>query len=91
MRTRCIRVFRINYLPPEHMPAYERDFPRKGHSEPVPGNSGSGVLALLVVSYLLVVFGGILLLVSIGEHLPGLDDAATAEAQGTKTTLTDVR
>jgi hypothetical protein len=52
------------------MPPHERDFPRRELREPVPGNGGSGMLALLVGSYLFALLAAILLLGSIGEAVP---------------------
>jgi hypothetical protein len=73
-------MLRVNYLPPEQMPAHQRYFPRKQLHE-LPDASGSRGLALLVAGYLVAMFAGILLL----GHLtaPTLPSSATAATSST--------
>ena len=53
-------MYRINYLPPEQMPAHQRDFPREGQA--ISTADGSRMLGLMVAWYLVAMLGGILLL-----------------------------
>jgi hypothetical protein len=58
-------MFRVNYLPPEQMPAHQRDFPHRPQLEELPiapGAADSRGLGLLVAWYLVSMIGGIILL-----------------------------
>ena len=55
-------MFPVNYLPPEQMPAHQRDFPRKPQLEETPGAAESRGLGLLVAGYLVAMIGGVILL-----------------------------
>jgi hypothetical protein len=50
-------MLRVNSLPPEQIPRYQRDFPRRE----LPG-ANARALALMVAWYLVAMFAGILLL-----------------------------
>jgi hypothetical protein len=73
-------MLRVNYLPPEQMPAHQRDFPRRQQLYELPGASGSRSLALMVVGYLVAMFAGILLLGYLtASNLPTTAAAAANE------------
>ena len=55
-------MFRVNYLPPEQMPAHQRDFPHRPQLDELPGAVESRGLGLLVACYLVAMIGGIILL-----------------------------
>lgn len=55
-------MLRVNYLPPEQMPAHQRDFPRQGQRVDMPTAEGSRGLGLMVLGYLVAMMGGIILL-----------------------------
>ena len=55
-------MFRVNYLPPEQMPAHQRDFPHRPQLDELPGPADSRGLGLLVAWYLVAMIGGIILL-----------------------------
>ena len=55
-------MFRVNYLPPEQMPAHQRDFPHRPQLEEFPGAADSRSLGILVAWYLAAMIGGIILL-----------------------------
>ena len=71
-------MLRVNYLRPEQMPAHQRDFPRRGQLDELPGTSGSRTLAMMVAGYLVAMFAGIALLGYLTA--PTLPSAATAAA-----------
>ena len=58
-------MFRVNYRAPESLPLHQRDFPPRGASEDRAVSrraEGAHQLALMVVLYLVAMFGGIVLL-----------------------------
>ena len=55
-------MFRVNYLPPEQMPAHQRDFPHRPQLEEFPDAADSRGLGFLVAWYLVSMIGGIILL-----------------------------
>jgi hypothetical protein len=55
-------MFRVNYLPPEQMPAHQRDFPHRLQLEELPDAADSRGLGFLVAWYLVAMIGGIILL-----------------------------
>jgi hypothetical protein len=60
----------VNYKPPELMPPHQRDFPRRYEAPELQGQEDGRALGLMVVSYLTVVFAGIVLLGTLAAPVP---------------------